>query len=435
MSIPVPAAESSKVSICVPTCNRPELIVECIDSCLAQTYGNLEILIGDDSSDARTEQLLASRYADVLEARRIHYVRNQPPLGQARNVASLFERAHGDKIVLIHDDDLLTTDAVEKLVCLWKQHPRLDAAFGAQYEAGPDGAIDLEASTRLNAAFRRTKDAEGLQALPGRTGLIQMFPNNGWMADAQLVKRIGYKEEYGACCDFVFGTELCLAAREVFYLHDYVSVYRKTASSISHSTRGTAAAATLSAYAFVKKLKLPRQLEPSRRLALRRLAPIVVSVHARNRQARLGLKIALAHLFAYHYGLSARLYYHLLMLSRAAVSAHERAATIAAAAGPAVSAVSATARTAVSAATATAAGAAATSGALAGVAAAGGAAAASTAAATVTATAASAVAAATVTAASAVAATATATAALSGQAGAMMKDLVAELAADTTEPG
>ena len=380
MSIPVPSAESAQVSICVPTCNRPELIAECIDSCLAQTYGNLEIVIGDDSSDARTEQLLASRYQEALNERRIRYVRNEPPLGQARNVASLFERACGDKILLIHDDDLLTTDAVEKLLSLWTLHPRLDAAFGAQYEADHSGAIDLDASARLNAAFRRTKDAEGLQPLPGRTGLIQMFPNNGWMADARLVKRIGYQEQYGACCDFVFGTELCLAAREVFYLHDYVSVYRKTASSISHSTRGTAAAATLAAYAFVKKLKLPPQLEPSRRVALRRLAPIVVSVHARNRQARLGLKIALGHLFAYRYGLSARLYYHLLMLSRAAASARERAAGMAVA-SPEASATAVTAATAVT----------------------------------------------------TVAGSVTATAPLSGEAGAIVKDLVAEWAADTTD--
>ncbi|CAB3700452.1 glycosyltransferase family 2 protein [Paraburkholderia rhynchosiae] len=367
MSIPVPFPQSAKVSICLPTCDRPELIVECIDSCLAQTYGNLEIVVGDDSSDTRTEQLIASRYRNE---RRIRYARNQPPLGQARNVASLFQRARGDKILLIHDDDLLATDGVEKLVSLWKLHPRLDAAFGAQYEADHSGAIDVDASARLNTAFRRTKDAEGLQALPGRTGLIQMFPNNGWMADARLVKRIGYKEHYGVCCDFIFGAELCLASREVFYLHEYVSVYRKTATSISHSTRGTAAAATLSAYAFVKMLKLPPQLEPSRKLALRRLAPIVVSVHAKNRQARLGLKIALAHLFAYHYGLSARLYYHLLMLSRAAVSARKQTVALAAAAAaPATSAASA------------------------------------------------------------------ASAALSGEPGVVEKELVAEMAADTTEPG
>lgn len=321
---------SPKVSICLPTCNRPELIAACIDSCLAQTYGNLEIVIGDDSNDDRTQQLIAQRYPDEP---RIRYERNQPSLGQARNVASLFKRASGDKILLIHDDDFLATDGIEKLVSLWKLHPQLEVAFADQYEADHTGAIDFDASTRLNTAFRRTRDAEGLQPLPGRTGLIQMFPNNGWMANAELVKRISYKEEYGMCCDFVFGTELCLAAREVFYLHEYVSVYRKTATSISHSTRGTTIAATVNAYAFVKALKLPPQLEPSRKLALRRLVPIVVSVYAKNREPLLGLKIARTHLFAYNYGFNMRLYYHLLMLSRAAAAGRQRA--VAAAAAPA----------------------------------------------------------------------------------------------------
>ncbi|WP_144138549.1 glycosyltransferase family 2 protein [Paraburkholderia sp. BCC1884] len=333
MSITSAVPHSALVSICLPTCNRPELIVTCIESCLAQSYGNLEIVIGDDSRDDRTEALIAARYADEP---RIRYTRNQPPLGQARNVASLFERAEGDKILLIHDDDLLTTDGVEKLVALWTLRPQLDAAFGDQYEADHSGAIDFDASAQLNVDFRRTKEVEGLQIPPGKTGLIQMFPNNGWMADAQLVKRIGYKEEFGVCCDFVFGTQLCLAAREVFYLHEYVSVYRKTANSVSHSTRGTTTAATVSAYAFVKGLHLPPSLEPARKLALRRLAPIVVSVHARNYQARAGFKVALAHLFAYNYGLSARFYYHLLMLSRAALG--ERPQAVAAAAVAAVAA-------------------------------------------------------------------------------------------------
>ncbi|MFP3564846.1 glycosyltransferase family 2 protein [Paraburkholderia sp. SIMBA_030] len=322
---------SPKVSICLPTCNRPELIAQCIDSCLAQTCGNLEIVIGDDSNDDRTRQLIAQRYPHEP---RIRYERNQPSLGQARNVASLFKRASGDKILLIHDDDFLTTDGIKKLVTLWKLHPQLEVAFANQYEADHTGAVDFDASTRLNTAFRRTRGAEGLQPLAGRTGLIQMFPNNGWMANAELVKRIGYKEEYGMCCDFVFGTELCLAAREVFYLHEYVSVYRKTATSISHSTRGTTIAATVTAYAFVKALKLPPQLEPSRKLALRRLVPIVVSVYAKNRKPLLGLKIALTHLFAYNYGFDMRLYYHLLMLSRAA-AARQRAVTVAVAAAPA----------------------------------------------------------------------------------------------------
>ncbi|MFM0238473.1 glycosyltransferase family 2 protein [Paraburkholderia phytofirmans] len=336
MSISATPPHRPHVSICLPTCDRPELIATCIDSCLAQSYDDLEIVIGDDSKDARTERLIAARYAHEP---RVRYAKNRPPLGQARNVESLFERASGDKILLIHDDDLLATDGVEKLMSLWLRHPQLDVAFGDQYEADHGGAIDFAASAKLNVAFRRTKDAEGLQSQPGRTGLIQMFPNNGWMANAELVKRIGYREEYGVCCDFVFGTELCLAAREVFYLHDYVSVYRKTASSISHSTRGTAVAATVSAYAFVKALQLPAQLEPSRKLALRRLAPIVVSVHARNSQVLEGFKVAFTHLFAYNYGLSTRLYYHLLALARGALRAPQQAVAAAAVAAVAAAPV------------------------------------------------------------------------------------------------
>jgi glycosyltransferase involved in cell wall biosynthesis len=306
-----------KVSICLPTCNRPELIVKCIDSCLAQTHANIEIVIGDDSKDDRTQRLMAAQYQHDP---RIRYAKNEPPLGQARNVASLFARASGDKILLIHDDDYLVDDGVERLVSLWDRHPDLEVAFADQYEVDQAGRVDREVSDRLNADFHRTKSTEGRQKLPGQTGLIQMFPNNGWLANADLVKRISYKELYGTCCDFVFGVELCLAARQVYYLKEYVSYCRKTEVSISASTRGSTSAASVSAYAFVTSLTLDPQLEPARTLALRRIVPIVVSVYSKNRAPLKGLKIALGHLFAYNYGFSVRLYYHLLLISRSMLS-------------------------------------------------------------------------------------------------------------------
>ncbi|HTH60890.1 MAG TPA: glycosyltransferase family 2 protein [Paraburkholderia sp.] len=309
---------SFKVSICLPTFNRPALIAQCIDSCLAQTHTNIELLIGDDSTDASTQQLIAARYADDP---RIRYTKNEPPLGQARNVASLIERATGHKILLIHDDDSLVATGIERLLSPWSRHPDLEVAFGDQYELDSQGQIDHAASRQLNADFHRTKIAEGLQTLPGRTGLIQMFPNNGWLANADLVKRVGYDDQYGTCCDFVFGTQLCLAATKVYYLSEYVSCYRKTAVSISQRTRGSMNAAPVLAYAFVCSLTLDPRLEPARRIALRRLVPIVVSAWSKNGDPRKGLEIALIHLFAYNYGFSLRLYYHLLLISRSMLAA------------------------------------------------------------------------------------------------------------------
>lgn len=321
-----------KVSICLPTCNRPELIVQCIDSCLAQTHANIEIVIGDDSKDDRTRRLMAAQYQHDP---RIRYLKNEPPLGQARNVASLFARASGDKILLIHDDDYLAEDGVERLVSLWERHPGLDVAFADQYEVDHAGHVDRAVSDRLNADFHRTKSTEGLQQVPGRTGLIQMFPNNGWLANADLVKRISYKEQYGTCCDFVFGVELCLAAKQVYYLNEYVSYYRKTNVSISASTRGSTNAASVSAYAFVTSLVLERQVEPARALALRRLVPIVVSVYSKNAAPLKGLGIAFRHLSAYQYGFSVRFYYHLMLIARSIFSSRAGRQTEALTARPA----------------------------------------------------------------------------------------------------
>ena len=306
-----------KVSICIPTFNRPELLTDCLDSCVAQTHGNLEILVGDDSHDDCTRTLIQTRYAHDA---RILYRKNEPSLGQARNVASLFERATGDKILLIHDDDYLVLDGVEAMLDLWRTHPHLDAAFGNQYTIDSAGRIDRAISDRFNADYRRTLETEGMQTLPGRTGLIQMFPNNGWIANADLVKRVGYRHDVGTCCDFVFGAELCIEAKHVYYLHRYVSFYRHGEVSISNSTRGTLHSAPIKAFEFVKGLQLSPLLEPARRTSLRRLAPIVVSLYARNHSPLVALRIAIAHLYAYRYGMSARFYYHLSLIARSLIT-------------------------------------------------------------------------------------------------------------------
>ncbi|WP_246793310.1 glycosyltransferase family 2 protein [Burkholderia perseverans] len=302
---------NSKVSICIPTHNRAHLIGECIDSCLAQRHPDIEIVIGDDSAGDATERLVRERYGGDP---RIRYARNRPSLGQAPNVTSLFARASGDKILLIHDDDFLLRDGLARLLAQWERHPDLDAAFGNQYVVDQRSRIDRAATRRLNLMFHRRPAAAGLQPQPGRVGLVQMFPNNGWLARADLVKRIGYDDSYGSCCDYVFNTRLCLAARRISYVDDYVSCYRETDVSISRATRHSMRSASLMAWHFVNELALPPELEPARRLALRRLVPIVVSLYARNHEPRTSLAIALGNLYAYRFGLSPRLYYHLLMM-------------------------------------------------------------------------------------------------------------------------
>ena len=300
-----------EVSICIPTCNRPELLELAILSCLAQSYPNVHILIGDDSRDDRTQRMIRSGYS---HERRIHYVRHETPLGQGANVASLFGRAEGEKILLLHDDDLIEPDCIETLMALWEQVPDLEVAFGDQYVIDLEGQIDVEASAKCNADFCRTYDAQGLQPVPGRTGLVSMFPNNAWLANADLVKRVGYQPQYGAGCDFAFGVELCLAARKIYYTKRYVSSYRRTPGASSVVNRGSLRSSAIEALRMVSNLDLGHHLEPARRTAYKRMVPIAVSTLSRNDDPVSGLRLAMRHLHAYQYGMSRRFFYHLMLI-------------------------------------------------------------------------------------------------------------------------
>ena len=58
-----------KVTIMIPTFNQAEFIGEAINSALAQTYLNLEIIVGDDASTDATPTILASNWRSAQPAK------------------------------------------------------------------------------------------------------------------------------------------------------------------------------------------------------------------------------------------------------------------------------------------------------------------------------------------------------------------------------
>ena len=90
------------VSVIIPSYNCAEFICEAVDSALAQTYQNIEVIVVDSSSDDTRDRL--SRYGD-----RIRYI-YQPPQGlsAARNLA--IQHARGDWIALLDADDVWHPD-------------------------------------------------------------------------------------------------------------------------------------------------------------------------------------------------------------------------------------------------------------------------------------------------------------------------------------
>lgn len=99
------------ISICIPTYQRPHLLKTLLDSISIQTYNDFEIIINDNSKDDSVEQLLKS-YTDKLP---INYIKNNPSTTAAENTNAVMQRANGEWIKLMHDDDwFANADALQQ---------------------------------------------------------------------------------------------------------------------------------------------------------------------------------------------------------------------------------------------------------------------------------------------------------------------------------
>lgn len=105
-------ATAPKVSVIIPTFNRKAYVQEAIDSVLAQTYLDYEVIVVDDGSTDGTEQALRGRYGDRI---RYRWQENQGE-SVARNCA--LEMSSGQYIGLLDSDDLWFPEKLEKQVAV-----------------------------------------------------------------------------------------------------------------------------------------------------------------------------------------------------------------------------------------------------------------------------------------------------------------------------
>jgi GT2 family glycosyltransferase len=225
------------ITISVPTYRRPSQLLHALHSCLVQDYRPLEIDIGDDSPSADSEELVASLVPPAGIS--IRYQRHSPSLGQSGNVNSLFARARGSRIMLLHDDDVVAPGAVTALAAAFEREPEIVAAYGFQDVIAESGELDRAKSEALNVRYARTAALAGIRTDPVLCALRRQFPNDGYLVDAGLARAVGYRptSEVGESCDTDFSLRLALQSRgKAFYLLDRTTCrYRLNRSALSGS--------------------------------------------------------------------------------------------------------------------------------------------------------------------------------------------------------
>ncbi|SEE27224.1 glycosyltransferase [Pseudomonas migulae] len=98
------------VSLVIPAFN-PRFFARALHTAVSQGYGNLEIIVCDDSRGHEIEDIVASV---IEQGAGVRYVRNPQTLGLVGNLHACLEQAQGEYIKFLCDDDQLFSSCIER---------------------------------------------------------------------------------------------------------------------------------------------------------------------------------------------------------------------------------------------------------------------------------------------------------------------------------
>lgn len=117
----------SLVSVVIPVHNGETYIKESIDSCLNQTYKNIEIIVVDDKSEDRTLEILKG-YGEKIT---VLPVEKQNGLGNVINIG--IRASKGKYIARMDADDIMYPTRIEKQIEYLESNPNC-VAIGGQID-------------------------------------------------------------------------------------------------------------------------------------------------------------------------------------------------------------------------------------------------------------------------------------------------------------
>lgn len=116
------------VSVIIPAYNRAKILQRAIESVLAQSYQNFEIIIVDDASTDLTAETIKNFLTPKI--RYFKHKNNKGP-GAARNTG--IKKSRGELIAFLDSDDQWLPEKLEKQIEIFKKAPKKIALVGTNH--------------------------------------------------------------------------------------------------------------------------------------------------------------------------------------------------------------------------------------------------------------------------------------------------------------
>jgi glycosyltransferase involved in cell wall biosynthesis len=256
--------ENPLVSIIIITYNDRKYVSEAIESALAQTYPNCEVIVVDDGSVDGTGEFISEHFGNRV----CYRWKENGGMGSARHAGLLM--ANGKYIQHLDSDDLLLTDKIATQAEYLEAHPEIAFVYGrALCFFVDDRAVTCEHPANVRARSGNVLDDYIRDG--GFINIGQPLTRRDW------IDRIGGWDLLARGCDDQdIMLRLAYAGAEGHFLDRPVYMYRHTRNTHNPSqmmARHNLVERSESEIYIWEKLRsvMHRDLHPSRELATKRV--------------------------------------------------------------------------------------------------------------------------------------------------------------------
>jgi len=226
-------AQKPRVSIGLPIYNGQDFLEQSLDSLLAQTYTNFELIISDNGSTDRSVEIVHKRQATDP---RIRLYLNDANLGAMKNFNRVFELARGEYFKWAAHDDIHASDYLQRCVDILDGNPDVVLAYARAKDIDENGE-----TLRFKSHGLRTSHASAHVRFADLIRLDYSCEAIFGLMRTKEMRRTCLLGDYSDC-DRVMLAELGLAGR-FHEIPDYLFIHRNHANRSvmqykSRQTRG-----------------------------------------------------------------------------------------------------------------------------------------------------------------------------------------------------
>ena len=215
------------VSVIVPVYSVEKQLARCLDSILAQSFQDFEVLCVNDASPDNCGEILEEYAARDSRIKVAHFPENRGP-GAARNEA--IRRACGETMAVCDPDDVLPEDSLGKRYAVWKEQRAV--VRGQRLNLAGNGALSRHQEyipEYRGAVVTPSKDVRHLKLL---------VSHHLWLLPLELIRegRVEYNETMRNAQDTWFMAQIFFKIPRLIWLEDVVYILCFRPGSVTQRT-------------------------------------------------------------------------------------------------------------------------------------------------------------------------------------------------------